>query len=305
MRQIKIVNIKEILDFLEKRNYIYEFSGNKEDKIIGFSSITNYSENTISWIKNEEKFIEVSDLLNNRIQLLVVPNIDIENINLKNYIKVNNPKKVFFDILENLYGESSQYGIGKNNVISPLASIGKNVYVGNNCTIEDYVEIGEGTKIFNNVILSKAVKIGRNCIIKSGAVIGEIGFGYSVNESGENFRIPHFGSVVIGDNVEIGANTTIERGTIEDTIIEKGVKIDDLCQISHNAHIGENTKVITNTSIYGSVKVGKNCYISTSIIRNQLTIGDNVIIGMGSVVVRDVRDNAIVYGNPARGKIEK
>ncbi len=151
------------------------------------------------------------------------------------------------------------------------------------------------------------MKIGRNCIIKSGAVIGEIGFGYSVNESGENFRIPHFGSVVIGDNVEIGgANTTIERGgTIEDTIIEKGVKIDDLCQISHNAHIGENTKIITNTSIYGSVKVGKNCYISTSIIRNQLTIGDNVVVGMGSVVLKDVGDNLIAYGNPATEKVEK
>lgn len=302
---IKTVIIKDILNFLDERNSAYEFWGNKDDKIIGFSSITNYKQNTISWVKNEEKLIEINNVLNDKIQLLIIPNIDIENINLKNYIKVNNPKKIFFDILENFYGEVDQYAIGKNNIISPLARIEKNVYIGNNCTIEEYVEIGEGTKIFNNVVLSKYVKIGKNCIIKSGAVIGEIGFGYSVNENGENFRVAHFGSVVIGDNVEIGANTTIERGTIEDTIIEKGVKIDDLCQISHNAYIGENTKIITNTSIYGSVKVGKNCYISTSTIRNQLTIGDNVIIGMGSVVVKDVRDNLIVYGNPAREKIEK
>lgn len=305
MRLIKIVTIKDILDFLDERNSIYKFSGNKDDKIIGFSSINNYKQNTISWIKNEEKLIEINNALNDRIQFLIIPNIDIENINSKNYIKVNNPKKIFFDILENFYGEIDQYGIGKNNVISSLAKIGQNIYIGNNCTIEEYVEIGEGTKIFNNVILSKGVKIGKNCTIKSGAVIGEIGFGYSINENGESFRVVHFGSVIIGDNVEIGANTTIERGTIEDTIIEKGVKIDDLCQISHNAYIGENTKIITNTSIYGSVKVGKNCYISTSIIRNQLTIGDNVIIGMGSVVVKDVKDNLIVYGNPAREKIEK
>lgn len=305
MRLIKIVTIKDILDFLDETNSAYKFSGNKNDKIIGFSSIANYKQNTISWVKNEEKLIEINNLLNDKIQLLIIPDIDIENINLKNYIKVNNPKKVFFDILENFYGEMDQCGIGKNNVISPLARIGENVYIGNNCTIEEYVEIGEGTKIFNNVVLSKGVKIGKNCTIKSGAVIGEIGFGYSVNEKGESFRVIHFGSVVIGDNVDIGANTTIERGTIEDTIIEKGVKIDDLCQVSHNAYIGENTKIITNTSIYGSAKVGKNCYISTSIIRNQLTLGDNVIVGMGSVVVKDVRDNAVVYGNPAREKIEK
>ena len=115
--------------------------------------------------------------------------------------------------------------------------------------------------------------------------------------------MPHFGSVVIGDNVDIGANTTIERGTIDDTVIENGVKIDDLCQISHNVHIGENTNIITNTSIYGSVNIGKNCYIATSIIRNQLKIGDNVTIGMGSVVVKDIQDGSLVFGNPAKERV--
>lgn len=300
---MKTVNIKDILDFLDGINSIYEFSGNKNDRITGFSSITNYKQNTLSWVKNESKLREIEDMYKDSLQLLIIPDINIKNINVKNYIKVDNPKKVFFDILKNFYGDSEQNGIGKNNVISPLANLGNNVYIGNNCTIEDYVEIGEGTKIFNNVTLSKGVKIGKNCTIKSGAVIGEIGFGYSINENGESIRVPHFGSVVIGDNVDIGANTTIERGTIDDTIIEKGVKIDDLCQISHNVYIGENTNVITNTSIYGSVKIGKNCYISTSIIRNQLNIGDNAIIGMGSVVVKNVRDNVMVYGNPATERI--
>lgn len=299
------IEIKNILGFLDEKNRIYEFEGNKQDKIIGFSSISNYKPNTISWIKNEDKLTEIKNAFKPGIKLLIVPNINIENIDVDNYIKVDNPKEIFFDILGNFYGEVEQLGIGKNNIISPLANIGNSVYIGNNCTIGDYVEIGKGTKIYNNVVLSKGVKIGKNCTIKSGAVIGEIGFGYSVNENGESIRVPHFGSVIIGNNVDIGANTTIEGGTIDDTIIADGVKIDDLCQISHNVYIGENTNIITNTSIYGSVKVGKNCYISTSIIRNQLTIGDNAIIGMGSVVVKDVEDNTTVYGNPAREKIQK
>lgn len=302
---METVNIKSILKFLDEANAEYAFSGNEEDSITGFSSITNYKENTISWIKNEDKLIELESSLNKSIQLLVIPDINIENINVINCIKTSNPKKVFFDILQAFYGDKDQYGIGKNNVISPLAKIGNKVYIGNNCTIEDYVEIGDGTKIFNNVTLSKNVKIGKNCTIKSGAVIGEIGFGYSVNENGESIRVPHFGSVVIGDNVDIGANTTIERGTIEDTIIENGVKVDDLCQISHNVVLGENTNVITNSSIFGSVKVGKNCYIATSVIRNQLTIGENAFVGMGSVVVKDVAANSVVFGNPAKEKVQK
>lgn len=298
---MKSIRIKSILNFLDKGNTYYEFLGNEEDEILGFSSITNYKENTITWIKNEEKLIEViNDMRDTIIRFLVIPHINIENMNIKNCIKVTNPKKVFFDILENFYGEVRDSSIGHNNVISPLAKIGQNVYIGNNCVIEDNVEIGEGTKLYNNVTIAKNVKIGKNCTVKSGAVIGEIGFGYSVNENGESIRVPHFGSVVIGDNVDIGANTTIERGTIDDTIIENGVKIDDLCQISHNVHIGENTVIITNTSIYGSVSIGKNCYISTSVIRNQLRIGDNVTIGMGSVVVKDIEAGSLVYGNPAK-----
>lgn len=295
---MKQIYISQLLEYLYKNKVDHEFTGNLNDIINGFSSITKYKENTITWIKEPDILIN-SEINALNIKLVIVSKNISKLENFENVIVVNNPKNVFFMILEEFYSQKISYGIGKNNVISESAKMHPNVYIGNNCTIESNAEIGEGTIILNNVIISKNVKIGKNCTIKSGAVIGEIGFGYSINEKNESIRVPHFGGVIIEDNVDIGANTTIERGTIDNTIIKRGTKIDDLCQISHNVIIGENTNIITHTCVYGSVKIGKNCYISTSLIRNQLIIGDNVTVGMGSVVVKNIGDNEVVYGNPA------
>lgn len=302
---MKHIYIRELLEYLDKNKVDYEFIGKPNDTINGFSSITKYKEDTITWIKNTDILIN-NKITTLNIRLVVLNNSVNEFKKFKNAIVVNNPKNVFFMILEEFYSHKIKYGIGKNNIISKSAKIHSNIYIGNNCIIGDNVEIEEGTIILNNVVISENVKIGKYCTIKSGAIIGEIGFGYSANEKNESIRVPHFGGVIIGDNVDIGANTTIERGTIDDTIIKRGTKIDDLCQISHNVIIGENANIITHTCIFGSAKIGNNCYISTSLIRNQLVIGDNVIVGMGSVVVKNIEDNEVVYGNPAsyKGKNE-
>lgn len=294
MKEITIGEITNFLDLIEEN---FQFIGCKDDQIIGFSSLTNYKKDTITWIKNIE-FIEEN--INKKIRLVVLPSTDLNMTRFSNVIMTNNPKRVFFSILSEFYGEKKVSKKGLNNVISNTARISEDINIGNNCTIGDNVEIGGGTEIFNNVVIANNVRIGKNCTIKSGSVIGEIGFGYSINDCGQSVRVPHFGSVMIGNNVDIGANTTIERGTLDDTIIEDNVKIDDLCQISHNVLIGENTNIITNTSVFGSVKIGKNCYISTSQIRNQVIIGDNVIVGMGAVVVKDVENNKVVAGVPAK-----
>lgn len=291
------VKIKDIITFLDGEEESYDFGGSLEDYITGFSSLSNYKDGTITWIKNEE-FVEGNKSKN--IKFVVLPILNNSNNEFDNYIITKNPKRIFFKILEFFYGEKQKFQIGFNNTISETANIDKNVSIGNNCTIGDNVKIGEGTIILNNVIIDKNVLIGKSCFIKSGSIIGEIGFGYSSSESGHDIRVPHFGSVVIGNNVDIGANTTIERGTMDNTILEDGVKVDDLCQISHNVHIGKNTKIITHTSVFGSVTIGENCYISTSQIRNQITIGKNVIVGMGAVVVKDVEDNKVVAGVPAK-----
>lgn len=299
MKEIKIL---DILDFLKSMNEESQFIGDEKDAIQGYSSIYEYKENSITWVRSEKNYEEAKGNIISSIKFIVLPKEYQNTDNFSNYIKTDDPHRVFFNIVEEFYVEKEEISRGQNNIISLKAKIADNVYIGNNCTIKDGVEIGSGTRIHNNVIIAENVKIGENCIIKSGAVIGEAGHGYIKEKNGKYRRVPHLGSVVIGNHVDIGANTTIERGTMEDTIIKDGVKIDDLCQVSHNTYIGENSMIIVHSSIYGSAKIGKNSWIASSIIRNQVKIGDNVTIGMGSVVTKDIKENSIVFGNPAKEK---
>jgi UDP-3-O-[3-hydroxymyristoyl] glucosamine N-acyltransferase len=150
------------------------------------------------------------------------------------------------------------------------------------------------------IILGKNTFIGENCSI------GNDGFGYIQDENKKWIKFPHYGDVVIGDDVEIGNNVCIDRGTLSNTIIGNGVKIDNLVHIAHNVEIGENTLIIAQTMIGGSSKIGKDCWISPSTsIKNGINIGDNVLIGMGAVVLKDVENNKVMVGNPAKELIKK
>ena len=145
------------------------------------------------------------------------------------------------------------------------------------------------------------VIIGENCKIKPGAVLGYEGFGFERDEEGVPFRIPHIGKVNIGDNVEIGANTVIARGTVNDTIIEDNVKIDDMVFIAHNCKIGKNTLIIAGSIICGSVIIGKNCWIGAGCcIKEKVVIGDGAIIGIGAIVIKDVPAGVTIAGMKAQ-----
>ena len=147
----------------------------------------------------------------------------------------------------------------------------------------------------SKIIKGKNVQIGDNCSI------GNDGFQYIKDVDGSLIKFPHFGNVILEDDVEIANNTCIDRGALSNTIIRRGVKIDNLVHIAHNVEIGENTQVIALSMIEGSVKIGKNCWISpSSCIKNKIMIGDNVIIGMGAVVIKDVESNSVMIGNPAK-----
>lgn len=149
--------------------------------------------------------------------------------------------------------------------------------------------------------IAPCVKMGSGCRVKAGAVLGLDGFGFERDESGVPIRLPHIGGVVLGQHVEVGANTVIARGTMSDTVIGDHVKLDDLVFIAHNAKIGARTMVVANAEISGSVSIGEDSWVGPgACIRDNVTIGHNALIGMGAVVVEDVGPYAVVCGNPAR-----
>jgi len=196
--------------------------------------------------------------------------------------------------------------IGKNVSIGAFTFLGNNVEFGdnvkifNNVSVGDNVKVGENSIIYPGATLYKNSIIGKNCILHSNSVIGSDGFGYVPDSSGDFVKIPHIGNVIIEDNVEVGASSTIDRATIGSTLIKKGVKIDNLVQIAHNAIIGENTVIAALAGIAGSSKTGKNCQIGGSGgLSGHVTIGDNVKIQGCSAAWKDAKNNSILRGTPA------
>lgn len=152
-----------------------------------------------------------------------------------------------------------------------------------------------------DIPVGQRVKLGRNVIIHSGTVIGEDGLGFVKDENNEWVKFPHFGRVIIEDNVEIGANCVIDRGTLGDTVIGRGTKIENLVHVAHNAKIGKHCSIVAVTYIGGSSVIGDYAWVGPQVcIRDQIKIGSNCLIGMGSVVTKDIPDNWVVMGTPAK-----
>ena len=195
---------------------------------------------------------------------------------------------------------------GENIYIGAFAYLGENIKIGNNTKIYPNVYIGDNVVIGDNVILFSGAKIysdtliGDNCVIHSSAILGADGFGFAPNEQGEFIKVPQTGNVVIEDNVDVGAATSIDRATLGSTIIRKGVKLDNHIQIAHNVEIGKNIVIAAQTGIAGSAKIGENCMIGGQVgIAGHITIGNNVKIQAQSGIGRNVKDNETLQGSPA------
>jgi UDP-3-O-[3-hydroxymyristoyl] glucosamine N-acyltransferase len=236
-------------------------------------------------------------------------------------IKVADAYKAFSKLLE-FYNQVklNKSGIENPSFISESAKYGENLYLGSFSYIGDNVVLGDNVKVYpgsfigdnvsigNNVIIFAGAKIysetviGNNCTIHSGTIIGADGFGYAPNEDGTYNKIPQIGNVIIEDNVDIGANSTIDRATLGSTVIRAGVKLDNQIQIAHNVEIGRNTVIAAQSGIAGSTKVGENCMIGGQVgIVGHLTIGNNVRIQAQSGVGRNIKDNEILQGSPTFG----
>ena len=190
--------------------------------------------------------------------------------------------------------------VGEFTVIEAGARVGRECQIYPQCYIGDGVEIGEGTRIYPGVKIYEGCRIGRNCIIHSGAVIGADGFGFAPKPDGTFAKIPQLGNVVIEDDVEIGANTCIDRAKTEATIIRHGVKLDNLIQVGHNVEIGANTVSSAQMGIAGTSKIGANCFVAGQVgIADHVNIGDRVRIGSKTGIDKDVPDGEMRFGYPA------
>lgn len=304
------VLIEDILQHLDEENIKYTFIGNEKDVINGFSTLFNYKEETITFISTLYKFKNyVNDFKDKKIKLIITDPSEEKYYNFENVIQITKPTNAFFSILERFFDNtksqqpiitSNENTFTEKSYISPHAELGENVKIGIGCIIEPNVEIGKGSVIHHNVIIRNGTVIGNECVIESGTIIGESGFNPSTLSDGSKKLIKHFGGVEIYDNVHIGSNCNIHRGSIDNTIIKDRVKINTMVHIAHNTIINEDTVITMPTHICGSVVVGKNCHIAATTIRNQCTIGDNAVLGLGSVVVKDVPENTTVVGNPAK-----
>ena len=222
---------------------------------------------------------------------------------------------VLLDLVEKT--KPQKIGIEPMAYISDSASVGADVYVGGFAYIADNAQIGNNVKIYpqsyigddvkigDNTIIYPGVKIyqgciiGDNCIIHAGVVIGSDGFGFAP-ENGVYKKIPQMGIVIIEDDVEIGANTTIDRAVMDATIIRKGVKLDNLIQIAHNVEVGENTVMAAQVGVSGSTKIGKQCMLGGQVgLGGHITIGDNANIGAQSGIISNIEPNAKILGAPA------
>ncbi|MFC2116147.1 UDP-3-O-(3-hydroxymyristoyl)glucosamine N-acyltransferase [Bacteroidota bacterium] len=235
-------------------------------------------------------------------------------------IRVKNAYEAFANLLD-LYeqsipkktGISDKVGIastarmGKDLYIGDFVSIGENASIGDNVQLFGHVFIGDNVSIGENTILHPGVKvlkdckIGNNCVIHAGTVVGSDGFGFALEQGTDSRRkVPQLGNVVIGNDVEIGANVAIDRSTMGSTRIGNGVKMDNLIQIAHNVEIGDNTVIIALAGVAGSTKVGKNVIIAAQVgVTGHLTIADGAMIGAQAGVTHNLKENEKVLGSPA------
>jgi len=201
--------------------------------------------------------------------------------------------------------------IGNNVYIGEFVSVGEDVKIEDNAQLYPHVYVGDGVKIGKNTVLYSGVKvyagceIGHNTIIHAGAVIGADGFGFAQQE-GDYFKVPQIGNVIIGNHVEIGANTCIDRATLGSTKIHNYVKLDNLIQIAHNCEIGEGSAFASQSGVSGSTKIGKRAIVAGQVgIIGHLKIGNHVVVGAQSGVTGNIPDNKIVLGTPAISAMEE
>lgn len=292
--------------------------GNPDVKVSDFSKIEEGRPGTLSFLSNPKYTHYIYDsessivLVNNNFEaekeiqatLIRVPDAYAALATLLSLVEQAQPRKTGISPLAYI-SESAQ--LGENVYVAPFAFIGDGVTIGEGSSVFAQVSIETGARIGKNTTLFSGVKIyhkcvvGDNCILHSGCVIGSDGFGFAPTEDGSYKKIPQMGNVVLEDDVEIGANTVVDRATMGSTTIRKGVKLDNLIQIAHNVEIGSHTVIASQTGISGSTKLGSRCTVAGQVgIAGHLQIADGTIFGAQSGIPNSIKKpNQILMGSPA------
>ncbi|MCU4189258.1 UDP-3-O-(3-hydroxymyristoyl)glucosamine N-acyltransferase [Flavobacterium sp. HXWNR29] len=294
-----------------------EVVGNPNAEVYKLSKIEEGTEGSLTFLANP-KYINF--IYSTKATVTIVNNtFEPEQEITTTLIKVEDAYKSFSKLLE-YYNQVKlmKSGIEQPSVISDGVTYGNDLYLGSFCYVGKNVIIGNNVKIYPNSFIGDNViigdncvffagvriysetEIGNNCIIHSGTIIGSDGFGFAPQEDGTYSKVPQIGNVIIEDNVEIGACTTVDRATLGSTIIRKGVKLDNHIQVAHNVEIGENTVIAAQTGIAGTTKIGKNGLIGGQVgFAGHLLIGDNVKIQAQSGIGKNLADGEVVQGSPA------
>lgn len=297
--------IEEVVELITKRQEVFAVYNDlaPDARLTSIRTIEDAIEGSLIWVRDNNT--GAVEIIKTSKATFVICGIDLvinKSIGQgKLIIQTANPRLFFMNILSVLASRiPSKVGVHPSAIIHSDAKIGNNVYIGpytviGNCTI------GDNTIIESNVTIFDHCLIGDNVVINAGTVIGADGFGYEKLEDGSFMKFIHIGNVIIESDVEVGANTCIDRATLGSTIIRKGAKIDNLVHIAHNVIVGENSAVIALAMIGGSTKIGSGCWISPAAsVRDGLVIGKDSTVGMGSVVTKSIPDGEIWTGNPAR-----
>lgn len=294
--------------------------GDENATVNTFAKIEDGKPGAISFLSNPKYTHYIYDTESSIV--LVDKSVELEKPTKATLIKVDNAYECVAKLLQ-LYEsmKPKKTGIDSFAFISPSAKIGENVYIGAFAYIGDNVVIGDGCQIYPNVVICENAKVGNDCLfypnvtiyhdchvgnrvtLHAGSVVGSDGFGFAPSENGYD-KIPQIGIVTIEDDVEIGANTCIDRSTMGSTFVRKGVKLDNLVQIAHNTDIGANTVMSAQVGIAGSTKVGQWCMFGGQVgIAGHITIGNKVFLGAQSGVPSSLKDNQTLIGTPPMEKL--
>jgi UDP-3-O-[3-hydroxymyristoyl] glucosamine N-acyltransferase len=272
-------------------------------RIKSVASIDNATSSDLTFCSKKTK--DASSEISQSNAGIILHHNSISNVNAKPnqlLISVDNPRLVFMHLANRIYHSKSNFknGISRLSFISKNSTIGKNCTMGNFSCIDDDCIVGDNTIIGDRITLKNCV-IGDNCVIQSGVSIGEDGFAYERNNDTILEAFPHYGKVIIGNNVEFSTNCSIARGSLKDTIIRSGTKVDALVHIAHNVIIGKNCSLTAGTIIGGSTTIGDTCWLGLNCtLKHKIKIGNKVIVGSGASVINDVPDEEIIAGVPAK-----